>query len=258
MKTTSMILNSVVVALIVAVGLAAQDSEPELQPEPVSIDGAWRWDFVMPDGTVTRPRLTLTTSDGALSGTTSFRPGSECAITNVTLQGDRLRYQVFRERNGVLTTTTYTGIWSGKLIHGKIESNWAGPMQSFDWEAIRSHAGVEGVWTWQNSFTSPARANASPGRGGRVGLDIPTRVLLRQENERVTGKAFPRLGRSIPIAHGSITNNDVYFEIERTYRTNSILVKYHGKQTGDAISGSMELEMNGRTRKADWEAKRLD
>src|SRR4029453_17896818 len=110
-----------------------------------SIDGIWRWTFTMPDGTTARPKLILETENGKLSGTSSFRPGSEAAITNVVFNGDLLRFQVIRSREGQEIVTTYTGQWSGKTIKGKVESNWAGEKEAYDWEAQRAHEGVEGT-----------------------------------------------------------------------------------------------------------------
>src|SRR5687768_16096468 len=91
-----------------------------------TIDGTWRWTFTMPDGTTSRPKLILETENGKLTGTSSFRPGSDAPITNVVFNGDLIRFQVIRAREGQEIVTTYTGQWSGKNIKGKIESNWAG------------------------------------------------------------------------------------------------------------------------------------
>src|SRR5688572_3943109 len=71
-----------------------------------TLEGTWRWTFTMPDGTITRPKLKFTVEEGQLSGTTSFRAGTETPVTNILVNGDRLNFQVIRRRNGedVLTT----------------------------------------------------------------------------------------------------------------------------------------------------------
>jgi len=217
------------------------------------IEGTWRWNFTMPDGSAIRPKLVLKIEDGKLTGTASFRSGTETAITNAVLNGNELRFQVIRERDGLDVLTTYTGRWSDKVIKGKIESNWAGQNQTFDWNAQRAHFGVEGVWRWTNSlFGDLAGANAR--RGGR----LETRVDLDQNGEKVTGKTISRSGRPVPIKNGSITNNEVYFEIERTFGDNKFLTKYRGKQTADTIKGTMEMEFNDELREGEWIARRID
>ena len=113
-----------------------------------TLEGTWRWTFTMPDGTTTRPKLKFKVEEGQLSGTTSFRAGTEAPVTNILVNGDQLSFQVIRRRNGEDVLTTYSGKWSEKTIKGKIESNWAGEKEAFDWIAERAHVGVEGVWRW--------------------------------------------------------------------------------------------------------------
>ena len=67
-----------------------------------------------------------------------------------------------------------------------------------------------------------------------------------------------RFGRPAPISNGSITNNEVYFEIERTFGEIKSVTKYGGKQSGDTITGTMESEVDGEERVIDWEATRED
>ena len=159
--------------------------------------------------------------------------------------------------------TSYTGKWSEKTITGKIESNWAGEKQVFDWEAVRAHVGVEGVWKWTNSFFAgfgggAGRAPGARGGGGR-GRGFESRVELEQEGEKLTGKTVgARFGRPAEVSNGSITNGEVYFEIERTFGETRSVTKYRGKQSGDTINGTMESEFDGEERVIDWEATRED
>jgi hypothetical protein len=210
-----------------------------------TIDGIWRWTFTMPDGTTARPKLTLLTDEGALTGTTSFRPGSETPITNVVLNGDELRFQVIRERGGQEIITTYSGRWSGKVMKGKIESNWAGQKQTYEWEAERAYEGVEGIWKWNASFR---------------GRKYEARVKLEQEGEILTGTipGSRRAGRSIKVKNGTIKNGEVYFEIERGAGQDKAVTLYKGKQTGDTIKGTIETTIDGKEQKSKWEARRAD
>jgi len=196
-----------------------------------AIDGTWRWTFTMPDGTTSRPKLILATENGKLTGTTSFRPGTETSITNAILRGDELSFQVIRKREDQEIITTYTGKWSGK--------------QSYDWEAQRAHEGAEGTWKWPVTFR---------------GRKLDARVDLEQDDDILTG-TMPVFGRGrskIEIKNGSIINGEIYFEVERGPAENKIVTKYTGKQTGDKIKGTIETTVDGEERKSDWEAKRVD
>jgi hypothetical protein len=232
--------------LLVALGLqpAARGAVEEPPPVP-SIDGTWRWTFVMPDGTVSQPKLILETEDGQLGGTTSFRPGSDLAITNAVLAGNQLRFQVVRRRFDQEILTTYSGTWLGKVIRGKVESNWSGEKQTYDWEAVRAHEGAEGLWKWTASFR---------------GRKFEARIKLDQDGEILTG-AVPGSGRGrrrIRITEGSVKNGEVYFEIDRGAGETRVLSIYRGKQTGDTIKGTIETIAGGRTAEAVWLAHRAD
>jgi hypothetical protein len=238
-------------------------AEGDVQTAP-TLEGTWRWTFTMPDGTTNRPKLRFTVEEGQLHGTTSFRPGSEVPVTNILVNGDQLSFQVVRRRNGENIVTSYSGKWSENTVKGKIESNWAGEKQSYDWEAVRAHVGVEGVWKWTNSFFAGfgggggGRAPGTRGGGGR-GRGFESRVELEQEGEKLTGKTVGnRFGRPAVVSNGSITNNEVYFEIERTFGETKSVTKYRGKQNGDTINGTMESEFDGEERVIDWEATRED
>ena len=226
-----------------------------------TLEGTWRWNFVMPDGTTNRPRLKFSVEEGRLFGLTSFRAGSEAAVTNLVVNGDHLSFQVMRSRSDRDIVTTYSGKWSDESIVGKIESNWAGGKQTFDWEAVRAHHGVEGIWSWTNSFLGGGGGGRGPGGRGR---GFESRIELEQEGEKITGKTVSRSGRSgrggssVPITNGVFTNGVIYFEIERTFFETKNLSRHCGKQTGDVIIGTIETEFNGEERVLDWEAKRVD
>ena len=147
-----------------AARLLAADEEPAKAPHP--LEGSWRWNFTMPDGTTVRPKLILAVQEGKVTGTTSFRPDSESPITNAVIKGDELSFQVIRDRDGQQIVTTYTGKWDAKSIKGKVESNWAGEKQSYDWEAKRAHFGVEGTWRWTADFGRGGGGGGGGGSGG--------------------------------------------------------------------------------------------
>ena len=255
--TTQTRIIAIAPAFLLAAFIPAQSAETESAKPASGIEGTWRWHFTMPDGTTTRPKLKLTTEDGKLTGTTSFRPGTETPITNIVLNSDEIRFQVIRHREDQEIVTTYSGKWAGKTLKGKIESNWAGEKQTFDWNAERAHIGAEGVWAWTNRFsTFGGGGGGGGGRFGRRGFE--TRVELEQHGELLTGATVGRFPPRTEIKNGSITNNEVYFELERGFGDNKYIAKFKGKQNGDIIKGTMEAEIDGEERKSEWEAKRVD
>jgi hypothetical protein len=162
----------------------------------------------------------------------------------VVFNGDLLRFQVIREREGQEIVTTYTGRWSGKTIMGKVESNWAGEKQAYDWEAQRAHEGVEGTWRWPVTFR---------------GRKFEMRADLEQDGEILTGH-MPALGRrrKIEIKNGSIKDGEVYFEVERGTGEDKVVTSYKGKQNGDTIKGTIQTTIDGKEQKTEWQAKRAE
>jgi len=199
----------------------------------------------MPDGANSQVKLVLETEDGKLGGTTSFRPGSEAAITSVSLVGNQLRFQVIRFRGDRQIITTYSGAWNRNRIIGSVESNWAGDNQRYSWEATRAHEGAEGLWKWTASFR---------------GRKFEARVKLEQDSELLTGvvPGPSRGGRRVRISNGSIQNGEVYFEIERGTGENKVLTVYQGKQSGDTIKGTITTFVGGRKAETPWLARRSD
>lgn len=241
MKTHSF-LNTV--SLVLWLGtLASTGYGAESTQDGAPIEGTWRWTFTMPDGTITRPRLVLEAEDGHLTGTTSFRPGNEASITNVSWNGQQLSFQVVRRRDNRDIITTYQGTWSGKTIRGQVESNWDGTSRTYPWEAQRNHEGAEGVWRWITTVR---------------GRQVSSRIKLEQEGEVLTG-SVPGSGRGarrVRLSRGSIKDGEIYFEIERGAGASRVVTIYKGTQSGDTIRGTIETLAAGRKLETAWVAHR--
>ena len=217
--------------------ISAQDiSKGSLRP------GTWRWKFIMPDGTETRPSLRLKRNGDQLVGTTKFRPNAETAVTNLTISGDQIAFDVIRERNGQPIKTRYEGLAEGDKIKGKIISNWSGTEQSYPWEARRA-ADVEGTWKWSNSFGN---------------FQFTSTAELKQEGEKVTGKILSRRGSDTEIKEGSFKDSKISFNTERERDGEKFVTKYRGKISGDTITGTIRTTYRGEPRTNEWTATRED
>ena len=247
MKTIRLELAYTLICLLFAVSrLNGADAEPTEPAHP--LEGSWRWNFTMPDGTTSRPKLVLEVTKGKLTGVISFRSSTSARITNAVIDGDHLRFQVVRQRDGHPIVTTYSGKWSTNDIKGTVESDWAGEKQSYAWEAKRAHIGVEGRWQWQVSF------------GG--GRPFTMRVDLEQDGEILTGSmpGFGRRAQKTDIKNGSFKDGEVYFEVEFGTNEDKTVTIYQGKQFGDTIEGTRKrMNADGELdREDEWYAKRAD
>jgi hypothetical protein len=203
--------------------------------------GTWRWTFTMPDGTQVEPKLKLKEVDGKVKGTSSFRAGTEAPVTNLTVQGDQVAFDVVRERDGRKIITHYSGQLSGETIKGKIQSNWNGEAQTYPWEALR-FAGVEGTWKWTNDI-------------GRFRGE--TRVRFKPEGQKLTGKIIV-FGREFDIHGGRFIDEEVSFYTVTAWEGERYTNRYYGQLAGDRIEGKAELNLLGRPRTNDWIAYRAE
>ena len=231
--------------LIFITATQAQDAN---QAANSNIEGTWQWKFVMPDGAVANPKLTLALKDGKLTGTSSFRAGSETPIVNAVRTKDEIRFQIVRDRDGQDIVMIYSGKWAGNTIKGTIESNWAGEVETYDWEADRAH-GAEGSWKWSTAV------------GERK---IEVRATLKQDGAKLAGTLSGRGrggrgGQPTRIKNGSIKEDgEIYFEVETGFQENRSVTKYKGKLTGDVIQGTVDSNSGGTARKVDWAAQRVN
>ena len=213
------------------------------------LDGTWRWEFTMPDSGRITPTLRVKTEDGVLIGTTRFRAGTSTPVTNLTLNGDAVSFEVARGRDRQTTVTRYRGTLFGDRIKGTMVSNWTGREESYDWEATRNTS-VDGTWKWSPGF------GGRGGPGGRGGGG--TTVTLKRDGDKLSGKLnAPRLGEA-DIKHGRFRNGEVSFQIERERDGETSTNFYRGRFSADTITGRFTSEAGGRVRTNDWRAARAD
>jgi len=104
--------------------------------QALNAGGTWQWTFNTPAGQTFEPRLQLHQVADKLTGVVVWAE-SEMTILEGENDNGLISFNVVRERDGRTVTTKYRGKLSGDSIQGKIESDWGGDTQSFDWNAKR-------------------------------------------------------------------------------------------------------------------------
>lgn len=102
--------------------------------QPVNLTGTWQWSFTTPGGQTFEPRLRFVHAGDKLSGAVVWGE-NEAAISEASIEEEQVSFKVVRERDGRKVTTRYRGKLSGDTIQGKMESDWNGDSQTFDWSA---------------------------------------------------------------------------------------------------------------------------
>ena len=218
------------------------ESPADAGPARSPADGTWKWTLTMPDGTKAEPRAKIKLDGDTLTGTTSLRAGNEAAITNGTLNGDQVSWSVVREHDGRKVTTQYKGKITGDTLTGTIESDWAGEVRRYEWKAKRPPYTPTGTWRMTFGSSGGGRGFGGGGRGGGGGGD--SKLVMKQEGEKVTGK-MTFFGRESEIVNGKWANGELSFDTVRERDGNKSVTKYWGKLDGDKIIGEVDSETFG-------------
>ena len=88
-----------------------------------------------------------------------------------------------------------------------------------------------------------------------AGQNGETTLKLKHDGEKLTGSYNNEFGEA-EIADGVFKDGEITFKVKRERNGQSFIIKYHGKLSGDKITGKCEFEVNDETRTLDWEAKR--
>lgn len=99
-----------------------------------------------------------------------------------------------------------------------------------------------GTWTWTTH---------SPNG------DIATSLKLEAKDGKLTGAYSNQFGDTA-ISNASLKDDAIAFDVVRDFGGTKYVVKYQGKLSGDAISGTIEAPGHdgGAPVKLDWNAKR--
>jgi hypothetical protein len=104
--------------------------------EAVAASGNWNTALILGDGNRIEGTLKLKQDGNKLTGAT-VRNQNETQIQEGGIAGDEITFKVIRERDGRKVTAKYKGKITGDTVKGKVESDWSGDWQTFDWEGTR-------------------------------------------------------------------------------------------------------------------------
>ena len=105
----------------------------------INISCAWHWTFTTSAGQAFEPRVQLTQTSDKLTGHIIWGE-TDAPITDGSIEEDQVSFTVVRDRGGKAVKTKYRGKLVGDTIQGKMESDWSGDVQTFDWTARRAGA----------------------------------------------------------------------------------------------------------------------
>ncbi len=115
--------------------LGSLHGEPAVPPDPT---GTWEWSTKSPTGEIPTT-LKLEWQDGKLAGAYSNQFGNT-AISNASLQGNMIGFDVVRDFGGQKYVVKYHGKMEGDTISGTIEApgHDGGEAAKLDWNAKRT------------------------------------------------------------------------------------------------------------------------
>jgi hypothetical protein len=112
-------------------------------------------------------------------------------------------------------------------------------------------------------LTGAARADDKPNPTGTWkwkfeinGQEREFTLKLKLEGDKLTGAMVGRDGNETAIEDAKYKDGEVSFKVTRERNGNKITSKYSGKISGDKFKAKSETEVNGETRKREFEAIR--
>jgi hypothetical protein len=126
-----------------------------------------------------------------------------------------------------------------------------------------SRLGIAAVLLAFVGLTGAARADDKPNPTGtwkwKVEINGQEReftLKLKLDGDKLTGSMLGRDGNETAIEDAKYKDGEVSFKVTRERDGNKFTVKYTGKVSGDKLKATSEAEVNGETRKREFEATR--
>jgi hypothetical protein len=131
---------------------------------------------------------------------------------------------------------------SGGPITGRMESDWAGDWQTYDWVAIKPVLPPNS--SWRSVATLPD------------GTKQRWRMRFNQKKDALEGKITTSSQQPLEIKNGKVTGDEISFGVDRKRGAETDHFEYRGTVSGDSITGKMLAVLKGETNTLDWTATR--
>ena len=106
------------------------------EQKPADVAGKWKWSFTRPDGQTIESVLELKQDARKITGVSTLSTGEKHEITNGSVDGNTVSFDITREREGRKVTAKYSGKLEGDAIKGTVETG-AANQAKVPWEARR-------------------------------------------------------------------------------------------------------------------------
>jgi hypothetical protein len=211
-------------------------------PAAENATGSWKWSITTQNGDTFESTAKLKQDGEKLTGTVNGRFG-ESEITDGSVRGSDVKFQVKRERDGQTFVVKYSGKLTADTIKGKTELERDGNTVSRDWEAKREAAKSAAAGKWNTALILPD------------GNKIEGVLNLKQDGDKLTGAVMLN-ERETEIQEGKIAGDTINFKVLRPRDGRTVTSKYKLKLTGDTLKGKVESDWSGDWQTLDWEATR--
>ena len=223
---------------------AAKADQPAKKADP---SGTWKWTREGRDGQAREQTLKLAVKDGKLTGKMTMRE-NEREISNGTIEGDKLAFDVTFERDGNEFKVHFEGQLDKEqnAIDGKVSLNAGGESREFDWKPKRSVEAADVAGTWNIKVTT------------NEGQVLEPSLTLESKDGKLSGNYDTGFGQVLPVKEAEIKDAVLLVTIAAEGDGQSFTVKYNAKPRGDSLTGKVDYDINGNTGSLDFEGKRAE
>jgi hypothetical protein len=202
----------------------------------VSLPGEWDFNAELPDGSTSTSSMTVTDENGALVALIQTELG-EARIDNINVNGNAIDFATEIDMGGVLVPLTFEGSTGGDQLQGAVSLNFEGQAMVLPITGARKGAGgltgevsLPGLWDMAAELPDGSTSGSSlTVRDGEAGLV----AVLETEIGEAT------------ITDITIDGNNVTFKTEIDMGGVLIPMSFVGSTGGDAIQGTVSLNMDG-------------
>jgi len=203
--------------------------------------GTWTWTRAGRDGAEVTSTLKLKADGTKLTGKISGRNNTENDISNGTVKGHDIAFDVTREFNGNSFTMKYAAKIEVDSLKGEWKITRDGQEQSREWAATRAADGLAGDWKY--SIT----------RDNGESMDLV--MSLKVDGEKVNGVVMVN-DFELPF-EGTYKNGTFAYKMERDRDGTTWTTSFSGKVAGDKLTGKSTSNWNGEDRVREVNATRV-